>query len=67
MYSDIFLYREYRGVCEELLNTEFKSEDILDNPVLASALNIKMEPGYILKIIYKYYAFITSGFDPFLY
>ena len=38
------MLREYRGVCEELLKTEFKREDILDNPTLASALNIKMEP-----------------------
>ena len=33
-------------MCEELgAGTEFNSSDILDNPTLAQALNIKMEPG----------------------
>ena len=35
---------------EVLANTELTSSDVLDNPVLASALNIKMEPGTIKQV-----------------
>lgn len=39
-------FSTYRTMCEALgPDTEFNSSDILDNPTLANALNIKTEPG----------------------
>ena len=39
-------FREYKRMCEELLEAEFKSSDIVggSSSTLAQALNIKMEP-----------------------